>query len=89
VGSRELLFLWEGKKKDTTIQFLRKRELLVHSAREPSVSMKGKNILVAFRHQRNNRLHAMLGKIESSVVQWAEYEFLYFSLGNWPSISLN
>ena len=75
---------------DKTIQFSRKRELLVHSAREPSVTMMDKNIIVAFRHERNRgKLYSMLGRIDGLNVQWAEYEFHPFAEGNWPGISLN
>ena len=82
-------FFGKVNKIDKTILFSRKRELLVHSAREPSVTMKGKNIVVAFLHERNRKLHIMLGRMDGLVVAWAEYEFLHFAVGTWPSVSLN
>lgn len=83
-------FFGEVVESTKTIQFSRKREMLVHSAREPSVTMKGRSIIVAFLHARNyGKLHIMLGRIEGLVVQWAEYEFDPFAVGAWPSVSMN
>ena len=83
-------FFGKVNKADKTILFSRKRELLVHSGKELSVTMKRNNIIVAFRHARNHgKLHTMLGKIDGLNVQWAEYEFTHFAEGNWPSVSLN
>ena len=83
-------FFGKVNKVDKTILFSRKRELLVHSGKELSVTMKRNDIIVAFRHARNHgKLHTMLGKIDGLNVQWAEYEFFHFAEGNWPSVSLN
>ncbi len=86
------VFYWFGRvnRIRKTVDWIRKKELLLSSAQELSVAICKQDILVTFRSGiRQHPLYTLLGKIKDEIIVWAERDPVSFGSGNWPSISFN
>lgn len=84
-------YYWLGSvnRVNKTVTWAQKKELLLHSAHELSITVKKDTVIVAFRHGLQHSLHTIIGKLNDANITWAEFDHVPFAQGNWPSISLN